>query len=259
MASMPKFSMDDMCMAIERANSGAVAVDPNACLRVAEVLRSHSIPEDHEDSSLAGFTADQIGNFYLLLVAISHQTSPLGRKPLEGIVDGSRRLGWDYLSAKLEASARANPIVLTPPFWETVNGEDLQELFRDARLGDRLSDPEGRAKLIRDLGHKMSGNSWLSTDALYSRSGGYIERGNDGLLALLAQFCAYSDPVRKKSYFFLALMHNTGLWEYKDPAHLGAPVDYHEARGHLRIGTVRILSPELHTKLIKQLPVTSVI
>ncbi len=249
--------MDGVCMATQTANSPAVAVDPDACRRVAEILRSHSIPEDREDTSLTGFTPLQIGNFYLLLVAISHQTSPLGLKPLEGTIDGLRRVGWDYLSAKLEAAVRKNPVVLSPSFWETVKGEDLQHLFSDTNLGDRLSDPEGRAGLIRDLGHRMSVKSWASADDLFCNSDGYIERADNGLLELLTQFRAYSDPVRKKSYFFLALMHNTGLWKYKDPENLGAPVDYHEARGHLRLGTVRVLSPELHAKLVEQRQVTA--
>ncbi|MBZ5492329.1 MAG: hypothetical protein LAO76_15485 [Acidobacteriia bacterium] len=103
----------------------------------------------------------------------------------------------------------------------------------------------------------MLHHSWDSVDRLYDVSQGRITGGNANLLDLLAQFRAYDDPVRKKSFFFLALMHNTGLWQYTDPEQLGAPVDYHEVRGHLRLGTVEICDSSLHSKLISGRDVTA--
>ena len=52
-------------------------------------------------------------------------------------------------------------------------------------------------------------------------------------------------------------MRNTGLWTYKDPENLGAPVDYHEVRGDLRIGTINVLDESLKSKLLKGEPVTA--
>lgn len=52
-------------------------------------------------------------------------------------------------------------------------------------------------------------------------------------------------------------MRNTGLWKYEDPHLLGAPVDYHEVRGHLRIGTVTVTDQALKSKLLKHEPVTA--
>src|SRR5439155_18743595 len=66
-----------------------------ACRRLAAVIRAHSIPADHEESSLPGFGAKEIANFYLLLVAICHQTSPRDLLALEGGVGGRRLRGWD--------------------------------------------------------------------------------------------------------------------------------------------------------------------
>lgn len=97
---------------------------------------------------------------YLLLVAICHQTSPRDKPPLEGRIGNVTLRGWDYLSAKLEAAGRANAGMLTPAFWVDVTPARVQELFRDETLGDRLSDPYGRALLIRDLGQKMMSHSW---------------------------------------------------------------------------------------------------
>jgi hypothetical protein len=72
-----------------------VAVDIGVCRRLAALIRSKDIPADHEDSFLAEMTPKEIGNFYLLLVAICHQTSPRGKPPSEGEVGGrtSARVG----------------------------------------------------------------------------------------------------------------------------------------------------------------------
>jgi len=193
----------------------------------------------------------------VLLVAICHQTSPRDLLALEGGVGGRRLRGWDYLSAKLEAAARENFEILSPKYWARITTEEVRQLFRDEAFGSRLSDPAGRSVLIRDLGEKMLQRSWTCADQLYNVAGGRIATGTPNLVDLLADFCAYRDPVRKKSFFFLALMQNTGLWVYADPNELGAPIDYHEVRGHLRIGTVQICDPALHNKLIETQDVTA--
>ncbi len=102
----------------------------------------------------------------------------------------------------------------------------------------------------------MLRHSWDSADQLHEASGGRIATRSTNLLSLLAEFRAYDDPVRKKSFFFLELMQNAGLWKYVDPEQLGAPIDYHEVRGHLRIGTVDIRDPDLRAKLLEGREVT---
>ena len=52
-------------------------------------------------------------------------------------------------------------------------------------------------------------------------------------------------------------MQNTGVWTYVDPDQLGAPIDYHEVRGHLRIGTVDICDADLRAKLLEGREVTA--
>jgi hypothetical protein len=52
-------------------------------------------------------------------------------------------------------------------------------------------------------------------------------------------------------------MRNTGSWKYQDPENLGPPVDYHEVRGHLRLGTGVVQEEGLRRKLLRSLPVTA--
>jgi hypothetical protein len=236
-------------------SSPPAAVNVEACRELATVLTTLTIPPDREEMSLLELSPQAIGNFYLLLVAICHQTSPRDLPPLEGSVNGRHLRGWDFLSAKLAAAVRADPAMLAPASWSRVSPETVRELFRDAELGERLSDPDGRALLVNDLGRGMLQSSWEHADQLYDAASGRIA-GGTGLLQLLARFRAYSDPVRKKSLFYLALMRNSGLWSYADPEHLGAPIDYHEVRGHLRIGTVEIRDAALRAKLSEGREVT---
>jgi hypothetical protein len=220
-----------------------------ACDRIANLLRTKNIPLDQEESSLPGFHQELIGNFFLALVAISHQTSPRGRPPLEGTIGGVRRRGWDYLFARLEEAARRDPVLLAPERWSQLSTDDVSQLFRDPELGDRLSKPELRTELLRDLGLKMMGQGWSFADQFYHHCNGRVAAGNPNLLQVLSRFRAYNDPVRKKPFFFLTLMRNSGLWRYADDDALGPPVDYHEVRGHLRLGTVCITDPELLGKV----------
>lgn len=257
MATDTRLGNTDTCLAPRPAVPEPVIVDTGLCRALAAFLRSRTIPEDREDSSLKGFTSPQIANFYLLLVALCHQTSPRGKEPLEGTVGERHLRGWDYLSAKLEVKARINPAILSPKYWAGLTERDLRGLFRDEKLGERLSDPADRAVLIQDLGRKMLRHSWESADQLHALCSGRIASGSPNIVEHLAQFRAYSDPVRKKTFFFLALMRNAGLWIYADPENLGAPIDYHEVRGHLRIGTVKICDPDLRSKLLAGKEVTA--
>jgi hypothetical protein len=234
-----------------------VHVDVDACRRLARVLTSRPIPKDEEDSALPNFSRAESGNFYLLLVAICHQTSPRGRPPLEGTVGGTHRRGWDYLSAKLEAAACADRTLLEPSRWARISVGEFAGIFRDEILGDRLSEPERRTALVQDLGRVMLEHGWRWLEDLYQLCEGRVVSGEPNLFGLLAGFAAYRDPVRKKSSFLLALMRNSGLWHFVDDEELGPPVDYHEVRGHLRIGTVVVNDSGLRHKLMKGEPVTA--
>lgn len=228
-----------------------VSVNESVCRRLAAFLKNRSIPEEREDVPVSSLALSDIGNFYFLLVAICHQTSPQGKAPLEGTVGGRYLKGWDYLSAKLLEAVTKDSALLTPAAWVGISESTVRGIFRDEVIGERLSDPAGRTLLINDLGQKMLAQSWESANDIYTSTNGRIASGDPSILDLMGRFRAYSDPVRKKTWLFLALMRNMGLWKFVDPANLGPPVDYHEIRGHLRIGTVEVFDPELRSILVK--------
>lgn len=233
-----------------------VEVNLAACESLAQIIQHQHIPVDREETSLPGFSREETGNFYLCLVAICHQTTPRNRPPLEGLVRGEYKKGWDYLSARFEEVCRNSPAWFSPLRWSEITGQELASCFSDPRYGDRLTEPDERAVLVRDLGSVMLNNQWEWAESMYVHACGHVATGDPNLVEQLANFKAYRDPVRKKSYFFLSLMRNSGLWQYVDAQHLGPPVDYHETRGHLRLGTVVVNDPSLRQKLIESLPVT---
>ncbi|QDU08775.1 hypothetical protein [Gimesia aquarii] len=239
-----------------RIEKELICVDVEKCSELSQYLLSVKVPADREESVLPRLNPKLIGNFYLFLVAICHQTSPLNKLPLKGLVNGTEHKGWDFLFKKLEHQASCNPKILHVDSWASLSQNMLETLYYDKKFGSRLSDLPGRTLLINDLGQVMKTNGWKWLEDIYFKCNGKVATGTPNLLGQLAYFEAFRDPVKKKSFFLLSLMRNSGLWNYTDEFNLGPPVDYHEVRGHLRIGTVKILDQDLHQKLICQVPVT---
>src|SRR5687768_9673690 len=142
----------------------ATAIDLNSARisQLARMLPGWKIPADKEDVLLTGFNPREIGNFYLLLVAICHQTSPRNRPPLEGSVGGRLRRGWDFLLHRLQQAASQDRSLLHAERWQEFSAADLRNLY-----GPLLSAPEGRADLIQDLGSGLLSRCWSCADDLY--------------------------------------------------------------------------------------------
>lgn len=230
-----------------------VQVDLDKCAEIATLLSAMGVPPDQENSKLPHIDKSYIGNFLLFLVAICHQTSPWKQKTVRGIVDGRLYRGWEYLYARFEELASMNAEHLTTQRWRHMTSKDITLMFQDARFGRCLNNPYERAALIRDIGKRMSKLGWNTIDDAYTLSGGIISGQRKSLLNQLRRFIAFRDPLQKKSLFFLATMRNTGEWVYPDEEwHLMPPIDYHEVRGHLRIGTIRIIDRSLRTQVYTQ-------
>jgi hypothetical protein len=229
--------------------SDQVVVDQLACQRVASILARAGIPEDREDVRLS-LSSDQVGNFYLGLVAICHQT-----QTLRGRVAGVSARGWDYLQARWLEAAQRDARLLTPESWASLSADALARAFADPEAGNTLTAVERRVGLLNDLGRGMLRGGSGSLGDLYELSGTRIATRTPNLVSLLGAFRAYNDPVRKKTFFLLGLMRNSVGWVYADEENLGAPVDYHEVRGHLRLGTVLVHDARLRDKLLRRIPV----
>lgn len=224
-----------------------VQIDTERCGAVAAVLRSIHVPPPKEEKVHLRLPPEHLPNFYFAVVAICHQTSPLSGPKLGGVlISGSPSFGWDYLRLRLAERGAEGIPVWEPMWWSATTGAVLAELLKDGRGGGDISTPERRAELLRDLAVTFGRLGVSSVAELYRRTGGRLQHG---LLDALKQFDAYSDPAEKKSSFFLQLMRSECCWKYADPENLGPPVDYHEIRGHLRIGTVRVIDETLADRM----------
>jgi len=200
-------------------------------------------------------TSDDLANSYLAIVAICHQTSPVGERRLEGWIEGQQKFGWDYLKEKYLLAALADRKWSEPSFWVELSPEDLGNLFDDAKVGRTLNRINERALLLNDVGKRL-----LQAHYKYIRQGFEEHRcrltGHSGFENFLSSLYAYRDPVMKKTLFFMSLAVKECGWKLADPADLRSPVDYHELRGHLRIGTVAVNDPALRRKIERGLVLT---
>ena len=108
-----------------------VEVDNEQCKRVADLLRRFGVPRDEEDTALPAFTAIETSNFYLMLVAICHQT-----QGLRGSVGRRALRGWDYLSQKLLEACAEDRSLLEPMIWSRMTPRK-SERFSSTRLTGR--------------------------------------------------------------------------------------------------------------------------
>jgi hypothetical protein len=228
-----------------------VSIDQAQVSRIAEILRNSAVPPEQEASTHAlewKLDSDLLGNCYFAIVAICHQTSPVGEQRLQGNVGGIKKYGWDYLKERFFDRTISEPKWASSEFWATVTPIQLSELYEDSESGQTLNRVNERAYLLNDLGNQLLSLKLNSVSDAFQQCDSTLG-GNNGFLTFLERFIAYRDPLRKKSLFYTSIATKECGWKLKDPENLLSPVDYHELRGHLRLGTVLIAPSPLAAKI----------
>ncbi|MAG33090.1 MAG: hypothetical protein CL908_19605 [Deltaproteobacteria bacterium] len=177
----------------------------------------------------------RLPDLYLLWIGICQQT-----RTLDGVVDGVRYRGSDYLVHRLTASCTEDPSRFTGASLAAATGDDLRAWLSDdgdpaSSTVDRVGE---RVRLMNDLGRRLVDGYGGAAANLLAASKGRLQ-GKMGLLERLSRFEAYRDPVRKKSFLLVGFLKGLGLLEPVDPEQLGLPVDYHILRVFLRAGVLR--------------------
>lgn len=230
--------------------------------KLITLLKLSIVPRELESSSHSfAWTKDlkELANAYFAIVAICHQTSPIGERALHGYIDDEEKSGWDYLKEKFLIAALKDSKWCSPQFWKSLTPSELSALYFDSRLSNESVDKSAgmtlgrlneRAYLINDLGRQLSD---LKIEYIFEAFLRCEQRigGESGFMGFLQKFEAYKDPVYKKSLFFLSIVANECKWIIQDGSYLLSPVDYHELRGHLRIGTIKLLGGRLSDKNTK--------
>jgi hypothetical protein len=191
--------------------SSQVEVVDAQCARVAQILKCSAIPETREDFDISDFHRDEGSNFLLCVVAICHQT-----QKLRGIANARELVGWDYLSTKLRETARNGHFPLDRESLRSVSANQLSSIFSCVNYNQTLSDLEGRAVLIRDLGNVMMQQNWNSLHDIYAACDNCAISGSNNFFDHLSAFAAFKDPVKKKFLYLLALTRTCLGWWFKD-------------------------------------------
>jgi hypothetical protein len=119
----------------------------------------------------------------------------------------------------------------------TLSADRLDEALAPAPPSPAFPDMEARVALINDLAGHILRAGYKSFQEL-CHSFGYRCLGNESIISFLKETKAYGDPAEKKARLLIGLLRDAHGWKFRDAHRLGSPVDYHEIRGHLRIGTV---------------------
>jgi hypothetical protein len=147
----------------------------------------------------------------LFLCAIDHKTDYREEHIVagEGPFAGSALL-W---AVALDAASR-DPGVLTASRLRDVSSARAAELLR--MNGETVGDPDRRAMLWRDLAAGLEREHGGEARTLLATADSHLG-GDGGLLALLAGFEAYADPLQKKSFLFAKICERRGWLEVRDP------------------------------------------
>jgi hypothetical protein len=133
------------------------------------------------------------------------------------------------------AAERRHPGTLRAASLVEIDPGRLAALFRVG--GETVADPDVRARLWRDLAAGLEQRYAGDADALIAGTEGRLA-GPGGLLARLAEFEAYADPLAKKSFLFAKIAERRGWLVVSDPESWEVCADNVLMRLALRAGLV---------------------
>jgi hypothetical protein len=230
-------------------DAALVRVNGDHCRDLARCLDTLLVRPDpylkrpaHEDERR------QEANYWFYIVAICQST-----RTFEGTIDGQWVRGWDYL---VRASRRRREDMCAERML-TYAAEDLCSLLSDDFDADhspidRVSERLGQ---LHDCARRLSDNYGGQAMGVFEQAEGRL-LGAHGLLDLLSEFEAYSDPMHKKSVLLAGMLHEVGIWPLGDAHNLKVAMDYHAMRVALRCGMVEVVDAELAKHLREKKPVS---
>jgi len=147
----------------------------------------------------------------LFLCAVDHRT---GYREPHTVAGEGPYAGSALMWAVAINATRRQPGVMTADALRNVSAEEVAGRFRIE--GETVEDPARRAELWRDLARGLERDHGGKARKLLTAAGGHLG-GGGGLLALLARYEAYSDPLQKKSFLFAKICERRGWLAVDDP------------------------------------------
>jgi hypothetical protein len=231
-------------MSVRERRSKMIGVDEGICEKLGRKLKDvqvlpHKFLAEDSRTAWTEEARRKEANFRFYLVAFCQHT-----KSLQGIIAGEWYRGWDYLERACRRAIVDDPHYFSAKNTSRITGQELRRILSDDfdPTHSTLDRVEERVTQLRDCGQRLSAQYNGDAMNLYRQAGGYLH-GEHGILKLMSEFKAYSDPIQKKSFLFLMFVSQAGIWEIKDPENLKVAVDYHIMRIALRSGMVRVKGP----------------
>ncbi len=180
---------------------------------------------------------------YYYAVGICHQTYHLANPNLN-------LFGWDFLEYGFMEIAMQKPKLLDAHYLVQLSPSDLIPLIKPFFAEDHKAEKctldtlEERAELWLDMAQFIAKtkNNHLK----------FISNSKDDAKYFyhqLPQTTAYSDPLQKKSSFFMKLLEDSGLAHFGKDQELIPIMDYHMQRVLLRSGCVEVVDEKLKHSL----------
>lgn len=168
----------------------------------------------------------------LFLCAIDHRSGYRDPHPVDG---RGPFAGSDLIWQLGCAAERCEPGTLSARRLADVLAADVADLFRVDE--ETVGGAEVRARLWRDLSAGLLESYDGRAERLIGAAEGRLG-GSGGLIARLARFEAYSDPLAKKSFLFAKIAARRGWLEIADPERWEVCADNVLMRLALRSGLV---------------------
>lgn len=203
-------------------------IDPKLISQVADRVRD--LAGDYESPDFAEAPTPDAA---LFLCAIDHRTGYRGEYMVdgEGPYDGSALL-WALACTE----ERRRPGLLSAGSLASIDAERVEELFRVG--GETVADPDGRARLWRDLAAGLNERHEGSAEALLAAAQSRLG-GAGGLIERLGEFEAFGDPLAKKAYLFAKIAERRDWFSVADPEGWEVCADNVLMRLALRSGLVQ--------------------
>jgi hypothetical protein len=229
-------------------------VDEIQCLHLAQRLdQVQARPAEFVVPVTSPAEKQREANLWFFLVAICQST-----RTLQGTLDGQWYRGWDYMVHAARRALLTDPQTFTAAHLQHISEDGLRRLFADDGLAEHSTFDRIPERVVQwhDAARLLLERYQGDVMALYEASGHRL-RGEDGILARLNAFAAYSDPVEKKSFLLIMFAQRCGAWQVEDLENLKLAIDYHIMRIALRSGMVRVEDAALARRLKARQPVTA--
>jgi len=230
-------------------NTG-VRVDTKKCRELALRLKPiRVLPDPNIRRARTSNEKRREAEFWFYVIAMCQAT-----RTLQGYIHGKWLRGGDYLLAACRRRFDSDQDFFTANRMKSIREDELRALLSDDGNPDHSTiDRVGeRVDLLQDCARVLLKRFDGGIMMIYNVSEGcLIRRDGKGLLNLLKNFRAYSDPVEKKSFLLLLYLNESGIWNIRDLENLKIAVDYHVMRIALRAGIVNLVDNALASRLLQ--------